>query len=89
MKTWRGLFLHRLMHTIFFLEAQRVVQEISFHDGAASTSYAAKELAEDVTMASREPKVLVLGMGEIGQDFCLNLVNARLQNVMILKPHDG
>ncbi|MBT1710563.1 glutamyl-tRNA reductase [Fulvivirgaceae bacterium PWU5] len=78
-----GPFLHRLMHTIFFLN-KRVVQETSFRDGAASISYAAKELAEDVTMSLREPKVLVLGVGEIGQDFCLNLVNSRLQNVMIL-----
>lgn len=78
-----GPFLHRLMHTIFFLN-KRVVQETSFRDGAASISYAAKELAEDVTMSLREPKVLVLGVGEIGQDFCLNLVNSRLQNVMVL-----
>jgi glutamyl-tRNA reductase len=78
-----GPFLHRLMHTIFFLN-KRVVQETSFRDGAASISYAAKELAEDVTMSLRDPKVLVLGVGEIGQDFCLNLVNSRLQNVMVL-----
>ncbi|MBT1689515.1 glutamyl-tRNA reductase [Dawidia soli] len=78
-----GPFLHRLMHTIFFLN-KRVVQETSFRDGAASISYAAKELAEDVTMSLRDPKVLLLGVGEIGQDFCLNLVNSSLQNVMIL-----
>ena len=78
-----GPFLHRLMHTIFFVN-KRVVQETSFRDGAASISYAAKEMADDLTAGVREPKILVVGVGEIGQDVCLNLVNTRLQNVTIL-----
>lgn len=78
-----GPFLHRLMHTIFFAN-KRVVQETSFRDGAASISYAAKELAEDLSAAVKSPKVLVVGVGEIGQDFCLNLVESRLNNVTIL-----
>lgn len=78
-----GPFLHRLMHTIFFAN-KRVVQETSFRDGAASISYAAKEMAEDLAAGVRDPKVLVLGVGEIGQDFCLNLVESRLNHVTIL-----
>ncbi|RAW00693.1 glutamyl-tRNA reductase [Pseudochryseolinea flava] len=78
-----GPFLHRLLHTIFFAN-KRVVQETSFRDGAASISYAAKELAEDLTASVREPKVLVVGVGEIGQDVCLNLQHSRIKNVMIL-----
>jgi len=78
-----GPFLHRLMHTIFFAN-KRVVQETSFRDGAASISYAAKELAEDLTIDLRAPKVLVVGVGEIGQDFCLNLADSRLDNVTVL-----
>ena len=78
-----GPFLHRLMHTIFFAN-KRVVQETSFRDGAASISYAAKELAEDLTHDIQAPKVLVVGVGEIGQDFCLNLVGSRLENVTVL-----
>ena len=78
-----GPFLHRLMHTIFFAN-KRVVQETSFRDGAASISYAAKELADDLTAGLREPKILVVGVGEIGQDFCLNLMDSRLRNVTIL-----
>jgi glutamyl-tRNA reductase len=78
-----GPFLHRLLHTIFFCN-KRVVQETSFRDGAASISYAAKELADDLTLGIQNPKVLVVGVGEIGQDVCLNLVNTRLRNVTIL-----
>ena len=78
-----GPFLHRLLHTIFFAN-KRVVQETSFRDGAASISYAAKELAEDLTAGIREPRVLVVGVGEIGQDFCLNLVSSRLSKVKVL-----
>jgi glutamyl-tRNA reductase len=78
-----GAFLHRLMHTIFFAN-KRVVQETAFRDGAASISYAAKELAEDLTAGIREPNVLVLGVGEVGQDFCLNMAESRFKNVTIL-----
>ncbi|HEU5145690.1 MAG TPA: glutamyl-tRNA reductase [Chryseosolibacter sp.] len=78
-----GPFLHRLMHTIFFAN-KRVVQETAFRDGAASISYAAKELAEDLTSGIRDPRIVVVGVGEIGQDFCLNLVESRLKNVTVL-----
>lgn len=78
-----GTFLHRLLHTIFFVN-KRVVQETSFRDGAASISYAAKELAEELTIGIKEPKILVVGVGEIGQDVCLNLSDAGIKNVTIL-----
>lgn len=78
-----GPFLHRLMHTIFFAN-KRVVQETSFRDGAASISYAAKELAEDLTIGVKSPKALVVGVGEIGQDVCLNLVNSTFKEVTIV-----
>ena len=78
-----GPFLHRLMHTIFFAN-KRVVQETSFRDGAASISYAAKEMAEDLTDGIKNPKALVIGVGEIGQDVCLNLINSNFKEVTIL-----
>lgn len=78
-----GPFLHRLMHTIFFCN-KRVVQETAFRDGAASISYAAKEMAEDLAAGVPSPKVLVVGVGEIGQDVCLNLINSKFKNVTIL-----
>jgi glutamyl-tRNA reductase len=78
-----GPFLHRLLHTIFFAN-KRVAQETSFRDGAASLSYAAKELAEDLTASIKNPKVLVVGVGEIGQDVCLNLHNSNFSEVTVL-----
>ena len=78
-----GPFLHRIMHTIFFVN-KRVVQETSFRDGAASISYATKELVEDLIIGYTDPKILVLGVGEIGQDVVRNLSSAKLKNVTIL-----
>ncbi|GAA0188164.1 glutamyl-tRNA reductase [Fulvivirga kasyanovii] len=77
-----GPFLHRLMHTIFFTN-KRVVQETSFRDGAASVSYATKELIEDITSEIKDPRVLILGLGEIGRDVCRNLVDSKISNVTI------
>jgi glutamyl-tRNA reductase len=78
-----GPFLHRLMHTIFFAN-KRVVQETAFRDGAASISYAAKTLAEDLAEGIRNPTLLVVGVGEIGNDVCLNLVNSSIKNIRII-----
>lgn len=78
-----GPYLHRLMHTIFFAN-KRVVQETAFRDGAASLSYAAKELAEELVNGQKDPKILVVGVGEIGQDVCLNLVNSKFKSVTVL-----
>lgn len=71
-----GPFLHRLLHTIFFTN-KRVQQETSFRDGAASMSYAALELVEELTADVASPRVLVVGLGEIGSDVCRHLADSR------------
>lgn len=77
-----GPFLHRLLHTIFFTN-KRVVQETSFRSGAASTSYASVELVEDLANDIRDPKVLVLGVGEIGADVCRSLQGSFIEDITI------
>ncbi|MDJ0364258.1 glutamyl-tRNA reductase [Hymenobacter sp. H14-R3] len=71
-----GPFLHRLLHTIFFAN-KRVQQETSFRDGAASMSYAALELVEELTADVASPRVLVVGLGEIGSDVCRHLADSK------------
>jgi glutamyl-tRNA reductase len=77
-----GMFLHRLMHSIFFTN-KRVVQESNFRDGAASIAYAAVELIDELTLSNRNAIVLVLGLGEIGVDVCKNLVDAGYKNIRL------
>lgn len=77
-----GPFLHRLLHTIFFTN-KRVVQETSFRDGAASVSYATVELIQELTSAIDVPKILVLGLGEIGEDVARNLEHITEKEVWI------
>lgn len=78
-----GPFLHRLMHTIFF-SSKRVAQETSFRDGAASVSYAAVELIEDLTRNQSLPKVLIVGLGEIGSDVVKNLDDRQFAQITLL-----
>ncbi|MEN2283175.1 glutamyl-tRNA reductase [Algoriphagus sp. SE2] len=68
-----GPFLHRLMHTVFFTN-KRIVQETSFREGAASLSYAAIELIESLTLNTYQPRILLIGVGEIGEDVAKNMV---------------
>ena len=68
-----GPFLHRLMHTIFFTN-KRIVQETAFRDGAASLSYATIELIESLTSNTFQPRILLIGVGEIGEDVAKNMV---------------
>ncbi|MVM31588.1 glutamyl-tRNA reductase [Spirosoma sp. HMF4905] len=77
-----GPFLHRLMHTIFFTN-KRVAQETPFRDGAASVSYAAVELIDELVGAHQNPNVLVIGLGEIGTDVCKNLESRKLTNITL------
>lgn len=70
-----GPFLHRLLHTIFFAN-KRVVQETAFRDGAASVSYATAELVKTLAQAFVDTKVLVMGIGEIGEDLAKHLTDA-------------
>lgn len=68
-----GPFLHRVMHTVFFTN-KRVVQETAFRDGAASLSYATIELMESLTSNTYQPRILLIGLGEIGEDVAKNMV---------------
>lgn len=77
-----GPFLHRLMHTIFFTN-KRVAQETPFRDGAASVSYAAVELIDELIGEKQNPHVLVIGLGEIGADVCKNLEARNLTNITL------
>ncbi|GAB3736376.1 glutamyl-tRNA reductase [Spirosoma lituiforme] len=77
-----GPFLHRLMHTIFFTN-KRVAQETPFRDGAASVSYAAVELIDELIGDKQNPNVLVIGLGEIGADVCKNLEARNLTNITL------
>ncbi len=78
-----GPFLHRLMHTIFFTN-KRVTQETSFRDGAASVSYATAELIETLTQNIVQPKVLIVGLGEIGTDVCKNLADKAFAEITVI-----
>lgn len=64
-----GPFLHRLLHTVFAAN-KRVQQETAFRDGAASTSYATLELVRELTASIEQPRMLIVGLGEIGADIC-------------------
>lgn len=77
-----GPFLHRLMHTIFFVN-KRVANETPFRDGAASVAYATVELVEELTKNIQNPRVLMIGLGDIGTTVCRNFVKTSLKNVII------
>ena len=78
-----GPFLHRLMHSIFFTN-KRVVQETSYRDGTASTSFAAVEIVEELTQNIKNPRILIVGLGEIGIDVCKNFEDTKLDNIVLI-----
>jgi len=72
-----GPFLHRLLHTTFYVN-KKVVQETAFRDGAASMSYATLELVEQLSVnVTPQPVVLIMGLGTIGADLAKNLADHR------------
>jgi glutamyl-tRNA reductase len=77
-----GPFVHRVLHTVFFAN-KRLVQETSFRDGAASTTYVTVDLMESFLPMLSNPKILVLGLGEIGEDLAKTLFEKEIKNVTV------
>ncbi len=83
-----GPFMHRVLHTVFYAN-KRVYQETAFREGAASVSYATAELIRTLAESFIDTKVLLVGLGEIGEDLAKHLVednfNTTLTNRTINK----
>ncbi|WP_317039544.1 glutamyl-tRNA reductase [Rufibacter roseus] len=77
-----GPFLHRLLHSVFFTN-KRVANETAFRDGAASVAYATVELVEELTKEIENPRVLMIGVGEMGTNVCLNFQKSKIKNVIV------
>ncbi len=77
-----GPFVHRVLHTVFYAN-KRLVQETSFRDGAASTSYVTVDLMQSFLPMLANPKILVLGLGEVGEDVAKTLFEKGVKNVTI------
>lgn len=67
-----GPFLHRLMHTIFYAN-KRVVQETRLQDGNASVASVSVELVRGFIENIQQPRIALIGLGEIGQNVLENL----------------
>ncbi|WP_436517863.1 glutamyl-tRNA reductase [Ekhidna sp. To15] len=67
-----GPHLHRLMHTIFYAN-KRVVQETSLQDGTASVASVAVDLIKGFVGNIENPRIALIGLGEIGQNVLENL----------------
>lgn len=67
-----GPHLHRLMHTIFYAN-KRVVQETSLQDGTASVASVAVDLIKGFVSNIENPRIALIGLGEIGQNVLENL----------------
>lgn len=76
-----GPYLHRLLHSIFFLN-KRVVQETSLRSGSASLSYATKELVDEL-VTDKSASILIVGLGEIGIATLRNLAENGYSNIHV------
>jgi len=76
-----GPFLHRLLHTLFFLN-KRIVQETSFRSGSASVAWACKELVEDL-LTDKKKTIALFGLGETGRSVALNLIENGYNNLIV------
>jgi glutamyl-tRNA reductase len=78
-----AVFLHRLMHTIFYAN-KRIATETSFRDGTTSIVYQAVSLANHLVSHIVKPKILVLGLGEVGINICNYLADNNFGEVTIM-----
>mgnify|MGYP003668784434 CR=1 FL=1 len=67
-----GTFGHRLLHSIFNTN-KRVNQETKFREGNSSLASAAVSRAKEFATQFHHPKIVVVGLGEIGSTVSENL----------------
>ena len=78
-----GPFFHRMFHAIFHAN-KRIQNETNLKNGAASVAYAGAEICNEIVHNLYQPKILVLGLGEIGTHLAENLIeNFRVQNLFV------
>ncbi|MEQ8470630.1 MAG: glutamyl-tRNA reductase [Marinoscillum sp.] len=82
-----GPFIHRLMHTIFFTN-KRMVQETSFRDGTASVASSAVNIAEQFLLTFTNPKIAIVGLGEIGENVAENLKDTQAEVTLLNRTHE-
>ncbi|GIV43059.1 MAG: glutamyl-tRNA reductase [Bacteroidia bacterium] len=69
-----GPFFHRMFHAIFHAN-KRVQNETNLKNGSASVAYAGAEICYELTQNLPQPKILVIGLGEIGGNLTENLLD--------------
>lgn len=69
-----GPFIHRLLHTIFFTN-KKITQQTRLQDGTASVASVAVGLISGFIQNISNPRIALIGLGEIGQNVLDNLRN--------------
>lgn len=78
-----GPFFHRMFHTIFHVN-KRVQNETELKSGSASVAYAGAEICYEIAQNLNQPKILIIGLGEIGRNLTENLLeNFSLSHVYL------
>ncbi|NLR90772.1 glutamyl-tRNA reductase [Flammeovirga agarivorans] len=77
-----GAYLHRIMHVIFHTH-KRVSNETLFLKGATSNAYNAVKILLGELSKTIGSKVLIVGLGEMGQSICKYLSEFDLQNIWV------
>lgn len=69
-----GPFFHRMFHAIFHVN-KRVQNETNLKNGSASVAYVGAEICYELIQNLHQPKILVLGLGEMGKNLSENLMD--------------
>ncbi len=69
-----GPFFHRMFHAIFHVN-KRVQNETNLKNGSASVAYVGAEICNELIQNLNQPRILILGLGEIGSHLTENLID--------------
>ncbi|TVQ13706.1 MAG: glutamyl-tRNA reductase [Balneolaceae bacterium] len=81
-------FTHRLMQAVFRTH-KRSRNETSLGIGAATTAYAAVQMARRKMNSLKDKKILLVGAGKIGKVTCKNLVSLGAGEVVVINRNAG
>ncbi|WP_194778265.1 glutamyl-tRNA reductase [Pararhodonellum marinum] len=76
-------YIHRLIHSLFAAN-KKIANQTNFKSGISSVSFAAVDMASEYLEMIKDPKICLVGFGEMGRNVCKHLLSKGYRNICIL-----
>ncbi|MBD8487476.1 glutamyl-tRNA reductase [Echinicola sp. CAU 1574] len=77
-----GTYIHRLMHVVFSAN-KKIASQTGFRSGISSAPYAAVDMISEYQKMLKDPKIAIIGFGDMGQNVTRHLLSRGNQQLTV------